>query len=94
MHHRPARRPRRHDLGQSEQFVPQYDAKMVRPLAVANDKRLALLPDVPTFIDAVINSPRLLRGIAAPPGIPAETVAFYENMMKRMSDSSDGRKGI
>ena len=33
------------------------------------------------------------RGIAAPPGIPAETVAFYETMMKRMSDSSGWKEG-
>lgn len=76
------------------EFVPQYDAKMVRPLAVANEKRLALLPDVPTFIDAGYKFTfDFFRGIAAAPGIPAETVAFYENMMKRMSDSSGWKEG-
>lgn len=76
------------------EFVPQYDAKMVRPLAVANEKRLTLLPDVPTFIDAGYKFAfDFFRGIAAPPGIPAETVAFYENMMKRMSDSSGWKEG-
>jgi putative tricarboxylic transport membrane protein len=76
------------------EFVPQYEAKLVRPLAVANDKRLALLPDVPTFIDAGYKFTfDFFRGIAAPPGIPAETVAFYETMMKRMSDSSGWKDG-
>jgi len=76
------------------EFVPQYEAKLVRPLAVASDKRLALLPDVPTFMESGNKFTfDFFRGIAAPPGIPAETAAFYETMMKRMSDSSGWKEG-
>ena len=76
------------------EFVPQYDAKLVRPLAVASETRLTLLPDVPTFKEKGYNFVfDFFRGIAAPPGIPAETAAFYENMMKRMSDSSGWKDG-
>lgn len=70
------------------EFVPQWEAKMVRPIAVAKETRLPDLPDVPTFKEKGYNVTfKMFRGIAAPPGIPAETAAFYENMMKRMSES-------
>jgi putative tricarboxylic transport membrane protein len=71
------------------EFVPQWEAKMVKPLVVAKETRIPMLPDVPTFKEKGYDVTfKFFRGIAAPPGIPAETVAFYENMMKHMSDSS------
>ena len=71
------------------EFVPQWEAKMVKPLIVAKETRIPMLPDVPTFKEKGYDVTfKFFRGIAAPPGIPAETVAFYENMMKHMSDSS------
>ena len=71
------------------EFVPQWEAKMVRPIVVAKETRLSDLPDVPTFKEKGYDVTfKMFRGIAAPPGIPPETAAFYENMMKRMSESS------
>lgn len=71
------------------EFVPQYDAKMVRPIAVANDKRIALLNAVPTFMESGYKFEfDFFRGIAAPPKISPNVVAYYETMMKRMSDSA------
>lgn len=71
------------------EFVPQYEAKMVRPVAVAKESRLTLLPDVPTFkekgYDVVFF---FFRGIAAPLNISPEAGAFYENMLKRMTNSA------
>jgi putative tricarboxylic transport membrane protein len=76
------------------EFVPQYDAKMVRPIAVAKATRMPLLPDVPTFKEKGYNFTfDFFRGIAAPADIPAETVAFYENMMKRMNEASGWKDG-
>jgi putative tricarboxylic transport membrane protein len=70
------------------EFIPQYDAKMVRALAVANDKRIALLDTIPTFMESGFKFEfDFFRGIAAPPKIAPAVVAYYENMMKRMSDS-------
>jgi putative tricarboxylic transport membrane protein len=71
------------------EFVPQWEAKMVRPIVVAKETRLPDFPDVPTFKEKGYNVTfKMFRGIAAPPGIPAEAAAFYENMMKRMAESS------
>jgi putative tricarboxylic transport membrane protein len=59
----------------------------VRPIVVAKETRLALLPDVPTFKEKGYNVTfKMFRGIAAPPGIPAVTAAYYENMMKKMTE--------
>jgi putative tricarboxylic transport membrane protein len=70
------------------EFMPQYEAKMVRIIGVANSRRMPDFPDVPTFRDSGYDVTfDFFRGIAAPPGIPAETVAFYEHMMKQVSDS-------
>ena len=71
------------------EFVPQYEAKMVRPLVVAKENRLTLLKDVPTFkekgYDVVFF---FFRGIAAPAKISPETVAYYANLMKRMTETT------
>jgi len=71
------------------EFVPQWEAKMVRPIVVAKETRLPDFQGVPTFKEKGYNVTfKMFRGIAAPPGIPPETAAFYENMMKRMAESS------
>jgi putative tricarboxylic transport membrane protein len=76
------------------EFVPQYDAKMVRPIAVARATRVPLLPDVPTFKERGFNFTfDFFRGIAAPPGISAEVAAYYENMMKKMSEAPGWKDG-
>jgi putative tricarboxylic transport membrane protein len=71
------------------EFVPQWEAKMVRPVAVAKSTRMADFPDVPTLKEIGHEVTYFFyRGIAAAHGIPAETAAFYENMFKRMVESS------
>ncbi len=71
------------------EYIPQYEAKMVRPIAVANDKRVALLNTVPTFMESGYKFEfDFFRAIAAPPKIAPEVAAYYENMMKRLSDSA------
>jgi len=70
------------------EFIPQYEAKAVRALAVANDKRVALLNDIPTFMESGYKFEfDFFRGIAAPPKISPEAVAYYETLMKKLSDS-------
>ena len=71
------------------EFVPQWEAKMVRPVAVAKLTRMSEFPDVPTLKEIGHTVTYFFyRGIAAPQGIPAEAAAFYENMFKRMAESS------
>lgn len=71
------------------EFFPQWEAKLVRPLAVAKETRLTKLPDVPTFKEKGFDVTfKMFRGIAAPPGISPAVAAYYENLMKRVAESS------
>jgi putative tricarboxylic transport membrane protein len=71
------------------EFVPQWEAKMVRPVAVAKSTRMADFSDVPTLKEVGHDVTYFFyRGIAAAQNIPAEASAFYENMFKRMVESS------
>ncbi len=71
------------------EFVPQWEAKMVRPVAVAKATRMTDFPDVPSLKEIGYDVTYFFyRGIAAPQDIPAEAAAFYENMFRRMAESS------
>ena len=70
------------------EFFPQWEAKLVRPLAVAKETRLAKFPDAPTFKEKGLDVTfKMFRGIAAPPGIPPAVTAYYENMMKKVAET-------
>ncbi len=70
------------------EFFPQWEAKLVRPLAVAKETRLPKFADTPTFKEKGLDVTfKMFRGIAAPPNIPPAVAAYYENMMKKMADS-------
>jgi len=70
------------------EFYSQWEAKLVRPLAVARGGRLTKFADVPTFKEKGYDVTfRMFRGIAAPPGIPPAVAAHYENVMKRLAES-------
>lgn len=70
------------------EFVTQYEAKMVVPLIVAQEQRIPKFKDVPTFrengLDVVF---KFYRGVVAPPGLPPDVVAYYEDLMKKLNDS-------
>jgi len=72
----------------ASEFGSQYDAKMVVPLVVAQEKRFPQYKDVPTFrengLDVIF---QFFRGVVAPPGVSPEVVAYYENMMKNLNDT-------
>jgi len=75
------------------EFVPQWEAKMVRPVAVAKATRMTDFPDVPALREIGHDVTYFFyRGIMAAQDIPAETVAFYENMFKRMAESSSWKE--
>ncbi|MCE5280529.1 MAG: tripartite tricarboxylate transporter substrate binding protein [Deltaproteobacteria bacterium] len=69
------------------EFKSQYEAKLVKPLAVAKETRIPLLKDVPTFKESGYHFVfHFFRGIAAPPKIAPEVLSYYETLMRRVSE--------
>ena len=66
----------------------------MRVLAQVSDKRLAGFPDVPTLKEAGFDVPSVpqVRGVVAPPGIPAENVAYWEDTFRKLTRSASWRK--
>lgn len=66
------------------------EGKLV-PLAVAEAKRTALMPDVPTFAEAGFPGVRLSawQGLLGPKGLPAEVVTLLNEQMNKIAQMAD-----
>ena len=73
-------------------MVIQYTGKF-RALAIASEKRMDVLPDVPTFkelgYDIVEGA---YRGVAAPPGTPDEVIKYLANAFDKVMKDPEVRK--
>jgi putative tricarboxylic transport membrane protein len=68
--------------------LAQLEAKKVRILAVASEKRLEAAPDFPTLRELGINVAfQQVRSIAAPKDIPQEAIRYYEELFRKLADS-------
>ena len=66
----------------------------MRVLAQVNEKRLPAFPNVPTLKEAgfdVTPVPQV-RGVVAPPGIPRENVAYWEDVFEKLSQTESWKK--
>jgi putative tricarboxylic transport membrane protein len=66
----------------------------MRVLAQVSDKRLAGYPNVPTLKEAGYDVPNVpqVRGVVAPPGMPADAVAYYEDLFGRLTRTASWKK--
>ena len=66
----------------------------MRVLAQVSDQRLAGFREVPTLKEAGFDVPAVpqVRGVVAPPGIPAENVVYWEDVFRRLTRSASWRK--
>lgn len=66
----------------------------MRVLAQLTEKRLPGYADVPTLHEAGFNvrTDPTMRGVVAPPGIPREAVAYWENVFARMAKTAAWRR--
>lgn len=66
----------------------------MRVIAQVTDKRLAGFPNVPTLKEAGYDVPIVpqVRGVVAPPGMPPEAVAYYEDLFMRLAKTPTWRK--
>ena len=66
----------------------------MRVLAQVADKRLTGFPNVPTLKEAGFDIPNVpqVRGVVAPPGIPPDAVAYYEDLFGRLTKTATWKK--
>jgi putative tricarboxylic transport membrane protein len=66
----------------------------MRVLAQVSDRRLSGFPAVPTLKEAGFDVPAVpqVRGVVAPPGIPAQNVAYWENAFRRLTKTTSWRQ--
>ena len=66
----------------------------LRVLAQVNDRRLSGFPNVPTLKEAGFDVPAVpqVRGVVAPPGIPRENIAYWEDVFRRLTRTASWRK--
>jgi putative tricarboxylic transport membrane protein len=66
----------------------------MRVLAQVADRRLAAFPKVPTLKEAGFDVPAVpqVRGVVAPPGIPAANVAYWEDVFRRLTRTASWKK--
>ena len=69
-------------------------AGRLRPIAALTEKRLAMLPDLPTIKEQGIDMPIIAnaRGVLAPPGVAKEVVEFWEDFFARLVKTPSWRK--
>ena len=70
------------------EIIGQLEAGELRPLAVAGDERLALLPDVPTLqemeLDVLFEQ---ARGVVGPPGMDPAAVQYWADTLKALTET-------
>ena len=66
----------------------------MRVLAQVSDRRLSGFPNVPTLKEAGFDVPAVpqVRGVVAPPAIPAANVAYWEDVFRKLSRTASWKK--
>ena len=74
-------------IPQPQDAAEQMAAGRARAIAAITEKRLRVLPDVPTVREQGIAIPIIanVRGIVGPPGMPAEAVTYWEQFFARLA---------
>lgn len=68
----------------------------MRVIAQVTEKRLAAFANVPTLKEAGFDIPVVpqVRGVVGSPGMPADAVAYYEDLFARLTQTATWRKYI
>ena len=76
--------------------IVQRLAGRLRPIAALTEKRLTVLPQVPTIKEQGIDVPIIAnaRGIIAPPGVAKEVITFWEDFFARLTQTASWKKYV
>lgn len=76
-------------FGNLEEQLGQLEAGKVKSLGTMTEKRLALLPNVPTMVEQGINAVYIQpRGFWAPPNFPDYAVKFWEEALTKLYNTA------
>lgn len=78
---------------QPQEAGEQIRGGALRVIAAITEKRLPSFPDVPTLAEQGISIaiPQQVRGAVAPPGLPSEVVAYWDEFFARLMKSAGWR---
>lgn len=77
-------------FGNASEVMAQLEAGRVRPIAVTSSERLEALPDTPTFKELGVGIELMLyRGFMMSADVPPEAVAFWEDVLRQVSESPE-----
>ena len=76
----------------ASEMIAQYKAKSVRVIAVGAEKRIDMMPEVPTYKEAGFDATQLaMRGLAAPTGVDPRILKILSDAMKKTFEDSEFR---
>ncbi len=84
-------------LNPASSLIPQMREGKTRIIAVSTPERLAgVLPSVPTLQELGARGVHIeaFRAMVGPKAMPADQVAYWEDILKKMADSADWKKEI
>lgn len=81
---------------QPQEASEHIKAGNLRVIAAITEKRLAAFPDVPTLAEQGIDItiPPQVRGAVAPPGVPSEVVAYWDEFFTRLVKGAGWRSYV
>jgi putative tricarboxylic transport membrane protein len=84
-------------VGAQTDFAEEVAAGQMKIIGVLGKARAPKFPDVPTLAEQGINLKGLpeqlqFRGIAGPPGMPPEAVAYYRDIFAKLVQTDDWKK--
>jgi putative tricarboxylic transport membrane protein len=80
-------------LGNPGEVLPQIEAGTLRAIAVSTGARLQSLSNAPSFKELGYDIEHVqLRGVVMPPSVPAETVAFWEDALRKVAESPEWKR--
>jgi putative tricarboxylic transport membrane protein len=77
--------------GNPLEFMGQIQAGAVRAIGVFRPTRFSVMPDVPTLKEQGIQTTpfQMWRGVAMPKGAPAEAVAYWQDVLKKVAATKE-----
>ena len=81
-------------IPQPQDVNEHITAGKLRPIAAFTEKRLTVLPNVPTIKEQGINMPIIAnaRGFLAPPGVAQDFIVYWEDFFARMIKTPSWKK--